>query len=73
VISFQPTEEQEIVRQAMHEFAQSAMRPIARDCDEESKVPEEFLAQSWELGLVSTQLPEVSGGGGGGGADPAHH
>jgi alkylation response protein AidB-like acyl-CoA dehydrogenase len=64
VISFKPTEEQEIVRDAMHDFAEQVMRPLARDADEESKLPEEFLAQVWELGLVSTQLPEALGGGG---------
>ncbi len=64
MISFQPTEEQEVAREAMREFAEAAMRPLARECDEASKLPEEFLAQSWELGLVSTQLPEETGGGG---------
>ena len=57
MISFQLTEEQEVVREAMHEFADAAMRPAARDADEQSKVPEDFLGQSWELGLVSTQRP----------------
>ncbi len=64
MISFKLTDEQEVVREALHDFADQAMRPIARDADEESKIPEEFLAQSWELGLVSTQLPEAYGGGG---------
>jgi alkylation response protein AidB-like acyl-CoA dehydrogenase len=64
VISFKLTEEQEVVREAMHDFAEQAVRPMARDADEESKLPEEFLAQSWELGLVSTQLPDAYGGGG---------
>jgi alkylation response protein AidB-like acyl-CoA dehydrogenase len=64
VISFKLEEEQEIARDALHEFAAEAMRPIARECDEEEKLSEEFLAQSWELGLVSTQIPEAYGGGG---------
>jgi alkylation response protein AidB-like acyl-CoA dehydrogenase len=64
VISFQPTEEQEVVREAMHEFAESALRPEARESDEASKLPETLLAQTWELGLVSTQLPEAFGGAG---------
>ena len=46
MISFGPTEEQLAIREAMHEFAASAMRPIARDCDEESKVPDDFLEQA---------------------------
>ena len=34
MISFKLTEEQEVVREAMHDFAKSAVRPIARECDE---------------------------------------
>ncbi len=64
MISFKLEEEQEIARDALHDFAAEAMRPIARECDETSAIPEEFLAQSWELGLVSTQIPEAYGGGG---------
>ena len=64
MISFQLTDEQEVVRDAMRDFAAEALRPIARECDEESKLSEEALSQTWELGLVSTQLPEEFGGGG---------
>jgi len=64
VISFGPTEEQEVVREAMREFAAKAIRPIARDCDEKSELPEEYLQASFELGLTATQLPEAYGGGG---------
>jgi alkylation response protein AidB-like acyl-CoA dehydrogenase len=64
VISFKPTEEQEVVREAMHEFAEAVLRPQAREADEASRVPDEVLAKCHELGLVSTQLPESVGGGG---------
>jgi alkylation response protein AidB-like acyl-CoA dehydrogenase len=64
MISFGPTEEQEVARDAMRDFAAAALRPIARRCDEESRVPDEFLEQAWQLGLVATQLPEAVGGAG---------
>ncbi len=64
MISFGPTEEQEIVRDTLKEFADQAMRPIARDCDEESSIPQDFLDTIWELGLTATQIPEACGGGG---------
>ncbi|HJO24884.1 MAG: acyl-CoA dehydrogenase family protein [Myxococcota bacterium] len=64
MISFQLTEEQEVVREAMHDFAEQAIRPAARDADEESKLPEALLAQIHELGLIATQLPAEHGGGG---------
>ena len=64
MISFELTEEQELVRDAMRNFAAEAMRPLARECDETESLPDAFLHQVWELGLTSTQIPEVYGGGG---------
>ncbi|MEE8582242.1 MAG: acyl-CoA dehydrogenase family protein [Myxococcota bacterium] len=58
------TEEQEMVREAMREFAERAMRPIARECDESARAPDRFLEQCWELGLSSTQIPAEFGGAG---------
>jgi alkylation response protein AidB-like acyl-CoA dehydrogenase len=62
MISFQPTEEQQSVREAMRDFAAQAMRGVARECDEASSVPESFLDQAWELGLTATQIAEQYGG-----------
>jgi alkylation response protein AidB-like acyl-CoA dehydrogenase len=64
VISFGPSEEQEVVRETLRGFAEEAVRPLARECDEESHVPDDFLQSVWELGLTSTQIPESHGGGG---------
>lgn len=64
MISFGLTEEQEVVREAMREFAKDALRTVARECDESSQVPDDLLQQVWELGLTSTQIPEAFGGGG---------
>jgi alkylation response protein AidB-like acyl-CoA dehydrogenase len=58
------SEEQEVIRDAMREFAEQEMRPLAREADEESSIPEAFLDAVWELGLSSTQVPEAHGGGG---------
>jgi alkylation response protein AidB-like acyl-CoA dehydrogenase len=64
VISFKLEEEQEIARDALRDFAGEALRPLARECDENSAIPEDLLDQTWELGLVSTQIPEAYGGAG---------
>jgi len=64
VISFGLTEEQELIRETLREFANEAMRPIARDCDETGQIPQDFLDSVWELGLTNTQIPEQYGGGG---------
>ncbi|HYD49818.1 MAG TPA: acyl-CoA dehydrogenase family protein [Terriglobales bacterium] len=62
MISFALTQEQETAREAMRNFAADVLRPAAREHDEASTLPESFLAQAWELGLVPTQLPETVGG-----------
>jgi alkylation response protein AidB-like acyl-CoA dehydrogenase len=64
LISFAPTEEQEIARDAMREFARDVVRPAARDCDEAAAVPDGLLEQFWQLGLTSTQIPAEHGGAG---------
>ena len=64
MISFDPTEEQELIRDSVREFAASEMREIARACDEAERVPDEFLEKSWELGLANAQIPEAYGGAG---------
>jgi alkylation response protein AidB-like acyl-CoA dehydrogenase len=65
MISFEPTEEQELVRATARDLAAEALRPLARDADEESAIPADFLRSTWELGLVSSQIPEAFGGAGG--------
>jgi alkylation response protein AidB-like acyl-CoA dehydrogenase len=53
-----------MVRDAMREFAEQAITPIARDCDEASSIPADYIDTTWELGLVSAQIPEEFGGAG---------
>jgi alkylation response protein AidB-like acyl-CoA dehydrogenase len=64
MIAFEPTEEQELIRDTVREFAASEMREIERAADEAEDVPEEFLEKTWELGLVNASIPEPLGGGG---------
>lgn len=64
MISFGLTEEQELIRDTVKEFAAAEAAEIARECDEAGEVPDAFLAKSWELGLVNSAIPEEFGGGG---------
>lgn len=64
MISFGISEEQELIRETLCEFANEAMRPIGRECDEAFEIPQDFLDSVWQLGLTSTQIPEEFGGGG---------
>ena len=63
MISFGMSEEQELVRDTMREFARDELRPRGRECDEESSIPEDLLQAVWDLGLTSTQIPAAYGGG----------
>lgn len=64
MIAFGPSEEQELIRDTVREFAGSEMRERGRPADEAEAVPEDFLEASWELGLVNGGIPEALGGGG---------
>lgn len=64
MISFGMSEEQQLIRDAMREFAADAIRPIARECDEAGEIPADYLDTVWTLGLTSTQIPEEYGGAG---------
>ena len=64
MISFGLTEEQEMIRDTVREFAAGELAARARECDEASTVPEELLEKSWELGLANGAIPETYGGGG---------
>jgi alkylation response protein AidB-like acyl-CoA dehydrogenase len=64
MISFGPTEEQELVRDTVREFAATEMTEAARAADEAGAVPDGFLETIWELGLVNGAIPEEQGGAG---------
>ena len=64
MISFGLTEEQELLRDTVREFAAREMRELGRPADEAGEVPGEFLEKVWELGLANFAIPEELGGGG---------
>ncbi|MEE8556554.1 MAG: acyl-CoA dehydrogenase family protein, partial [Myxococcota bacterium] len=64
MISFGPTEEQELIRDTVREFAMTELREVAREFDEAERMPEEILQKTWELGLVNSAIPEEYGGAG---------
>jgi alkylation response protein AidB-like acyl-CoA dehydrogenase len=62
MINFQPSEEQELLRQTLAGFAQDVIRPQAREADEKEVVPAPVVEKSWNLGLVQDAIPEAFGG-----------
>lgn len=64
MVSFQPTEDQQMIRDLVANFAQEQIRPLARECDERGVIPASLAQQGWELGLVQSAIPEALGGAG---------
>lgn len=64
MVNFQPTEEQQLIRDTVASFAREQIRPCARDADETGMIPDDVVAQGWELGLVQSAIPEELGGAG---------
>src|SRR6266404_2300863 len=62
MVDFQPTEEQQLIRDTVASFAREQIRPIAHDADESGQIPSQLIQQAWELGLAQSSIPETCGG-----------
>jgi alkylation response protein AidB-like acyl-CoA dehydrogenase len=63
-VNFDFTEEQELVRQTVREFAQTRVAPVAAELDREQRFPYDLVAELGELGLMGMTIPEEYGGAG---------
>jgi alkylation response protein AidB-like acyl-CoA dehydrogenase len=63
-VDFDLTEEQELVRATVREFANERVAPLAGELDRESRFPYELVAELSELGLMGMTVPEEYGGAG---------
>jgi alkylation response protein AidB-like acyl-CoA dehydrogenase len=61
-VDFRPTEEQEILRRTVREFAEAEIRPHVMEWDEAQHFPMELLPKLASLGLMGIQFPEQYGG-----------
>ncbi len=61
---FEPDEEQALIIETLHGFAENEIRNAAREADEAGALPQKLLDATHELGLVANALPEEHGGGG---------
>ena len=64
MLSFSPSEEQQMIVNTVKQFANDVMRKKFRECDEEGQIPAEIINTAWELGLVVSCIPEEYGGAG---------
>jgi alkylation response protein AidB-like acyl-CoA dehydrogenase len=58
------TEEQELVRKTVREFALERVAPVADELDRESRFPYDLVAELAELGVMGMPIPEEYGGAG---------
>jgi acyl-CoA dehydrogenase len=65
MISFSPTEEQQMIVSMAKQLANDEMRKIYRQCDENGVIPDSVIDTAWKMGLTSSSIPEEYGGPGG--------
>ncbi|RPI18148.1 MAG: acyl-CoA dehydrogenase [Ignavibacteriae bacterium] len=61
---FKLTEEQQMLREMVRDFARNEIMPIAHKIDEDEKIPPELIKKLAELGLLGVAFPAEYGGGG---------
>jgi len=61
-VDFTFTEEQQMLRDTLRKFTEKDVKPVARQIDEEKKIPQEILETCKELGLYGLLIPEEYGG-----------
>ncbi len=60
--SFEPTEEQQMLVEAVGKFAVNDLRVVAHEAEEGSQLPKQLIRKGWELGLLQASIPEAYGG-----------
>jgi acyl-CoA dehydrogenase len=60
--SFDPTEEQQMLIDAIQRYAINDLRAKAHDADEEGELPPKLIEKGWELGFLQASIPEQYGG-----------
>lgn len=63
-MEFELTEEQQMIRRMVREFAEKEIRPIAREIDARGEFPWEVIRKMAGLGLLGLPIPEQYGGSG---------
>lgn len=58
------SEEEQLFREQVRDFAEREVAPLVRKMDEESKLPRELLDKCFELGIMGVEIPEKHQGAG---------
>src|SRR5258708_14261050 len=57
-------EEQELLQKTVREFAESEVKPLAKELDETGRFTRDTFKKAAELGLTGVAFPEAEGGAG---------
>jgi short/branched chain acyl-CoA dehydrogenase len=63
-VNYELTEEQELLRRTVRDFAESKVAPVADVLDREERFPYDLVAEMAGLGLMGMPIPEEFGGAG---------
>ena len=63
-MNYELSDEQELLRRTVREFAETRVAPVAEELDREERFPYELVAALAELGLMGIPIPEEYGGAG---------
>jgi butyryl-CoA dehydrogenase len=63
-MDFELTDEQQLIREAVREFAETEVTPIAAELDRDHRFPYELLPKLAEMNLMGMPYPEKEGGAG---------
>ena len=59
------SEDEQLLRSSVREFADGQIRPHVREMDEQAKLPRPLIDQLFDLGVMGIEIPEAHGGSGG--------
>ncbi|HEY0875756.1 MAG TPA: acyl-CoA dehydrogenase [Vicinamibacterales bacterium] len=59
------SEDEQILRDSVREFADAQVRPLVREMDEQAKIPRDLVTKLFDLGVMGIEIPETYGGSGG--------
>ena len=62
MFSFEPSDEQQMLIDAVNRYAINDLRANAHDADEEGQLPPGMVEKGWELGVIQASIPESCGG-----------
>ncbi len=62
MVSFEPSEEQQMLMDAVGKYASNDLRTASREAEESRELPKKLVGKGWELGLLQASIPESYGG-----------